>query len=454
MRSKTLIVCILPLLLLFSDGSNNSAAPLPSASAQPDNGTLEKMIVASGEVSFALDLDLLNGRSAAKEARLETLRFQAEPNSFFPVLVFNNLLRGPMLGSIALVPQNSVNLPPSLRDAVGHLVIEKVAPDQPYDLVVRDGKTGFVFFNIDRNLYEYDASARALRISNGRLLISDTLAANLGRPADAGSVVGSIAISAIMYPIEREVVANGNLESATLPPSPEARTWNPEVFSSGPDVIVGDLPSMQQFGSSGTTVGLGVGTTSCNAGDVELDWFALPSVDHPVIPQNLYRLSGGATNDARMEQIGQSWLKHAFTALQQNTCSFGCSSAANGTHLGVGCSDPYTASLNSTQTGLGSRAWVNPFTGAYPSTARDHTGHTHTGSSHRVIVEASDLSTTQNPGATYYAEAQYVTPHEYAWCHDPNPTHAGQCNMYNNVSYRRFNISGTTSFTFTAVGNT
>ena len=34
----------------------------------------------------------------------------------------------------------------------------------------------------------------------------------------------------------------------------------------GPDVIVGDLPSVQQFGSAGTQVGLAVATTSCNAG--------------------------------------------------------------------------------------------------------------------------------------------------------------------------------------------
>ena len=47
-----------------------------------------------------------------------------------------------------------------------------------------------------------------------------------------------------------------------------------------------------------------------------------------------------------------------------------------------------------------------------------------------------------NPGATYYAEAQYVTPHEYAWCQ----SHPGQCNMYNNASYRRFNVTGTHEF--------
>jgi hypothetical protein len=73
---------------------------------------------------------------------------------------------------------------------------------------------------------------------------------------------------------------------------------------------------------------------------------------------------------------------------------------------------------------------VNPFTGVFPSTAADHTGHVHTGQSHRIIVEVNDLNTTLNQGATYYAEAQYVTPHEYNWCQ----THAGQCNMYNNAS--------------------
>ncbi len=33
-------------------------------------------------------------------------------------------------------------------------------------------------------------------------------------------------------------------------------------------------------------------------------------------------------------------------------------------------------------------------------------------------------------------------------------SHPGECNMYNNVSYRRFNVSGTTSFTFSSVGST
>ncbi len=218
----------------------------------------------------------------------------------------------------------------------------------------------------------------------------------------------------------------------------------------GPDVIVGDLPELQQFGSSGTQVGLALATTSCNNGDHELNWLGYGNTTHPVAPQNLYRMSGGPSHNDRFEQIGQSWLKHGIEAVQEDACGFGCIPAKDQYHLGAGCSDPYFASLNASQGFLGSRAWVNPFTGAFPATSIEHSGHSHTGTSHRILVEASDLNTTLNPGATYYAEAQYATADEYAWCQ----SHPGQCNMYNNASYRRFDVTGTTSFTFAAVGAT
>ena len=192
-------------------------------------------------------------------------------------------------------------------------------------------------------------------------------------------------------------------------------------------------------------------------GQVDLDWSKLPDNDHPVIGQNLYRMSGGTDSTERFEQVGQASVKHAFFANSQDFCGFGCN-GVNGTHLGSGCSDPYSASLNSggTTHGLGSRAWINPFTGSFPrgdspTPPNDHTGHVHTDVSHRIIVEVNDLNTTLNPGATYFAEAQYVTPHEYAWC-QANP---GQCNQYNNASYRQFSVTGTNApFSFSAVGST
>ena len=439
---------MLPLLLLLSNSSGNPVAQLQKKNPDQPTGTLEKMIVAGGSVAMDLDLNRLNGIGSA--TKLDTLRFDVRPNSFFTILVFNNVLRGPTLGSMGLIPGNSATLPASLKASFNQLVIEKIPSNDPYDIVVRDGKTGFVFFNIEGNLYDYDAATHLLSIRDGRLLISEEFANTLGRPSQAGLIVGRISAATTMYPIEIKTVVNGAVQSAILPPL-RGGAQNPESVH-GPDIIVGDLPSLAQFGSAGTQVGLGVGTTSCNNGDQPVDWFALPNTDHPVIPQNLYRMSGGASNNDRFEQVGQSWMKHAFEALEDNACSFGCNTTGctGGTHLCVGCSDPYDASLNASQGGLGSRAWVNPFTGAFPSTANNHTGHVHTGTSHRILVEGNDLNTTMNPGATYYAESQYITPHEYVWC-QANP---GQCNMYNNASYRQYSVTGITSFSFSAVGAT
>jgi hypothetical protein len=211
----------------------------------------------------------------------------------------------------------------------------------------------------------------------------------------------------------------------------------------GPDIITGDIADLEQYGNDGTQVGLGVSTTSCNAGNVPVDFFVLPSTDHPIIPHNLYRMSGGASDADRFEQIGQSWVKHTFGADQLNECGFGCI-PANFTHLGAGCSDTYASFQNAEQQDLGSRAWVNPFTGVFQSTANDHTGHVHTETSHRILVNVSDLNENLNLGATYYCEVQYISPHEYAWCQ----THPGECNMYNNSSYRQFRVSGSTQFFF------
>jgi hypothetical protein len=432
------------LFLTLSQADSRNSAINKNPDSRGQSGTLQRMIVETGTVTMDLDLDRLNA-DGSLAAKVVQLRFAVAANSFFSILVFNDLLRGPEQGSMTLVPQYSTELPSRLTASINRLVVEKLPSSEKVDLAMRDAKTGFTFFNVEGHQYGYDANGQLLNIQNGRLLISEDFANALGRPSDVGSRVGKISISARMQPIEVTQLINGEPKSMVMPalhvPLPGT--------TPGPDVIVGDLPAVQQFGSAGTQVGVAIATTSCNAGTIDLDWFALPNTDHPVIPQNLYRMSGGADNTERFEQIGQSWLKHAFTALTQNDCGFGCN-GVGGSHLGSGCSDPYSASLNGGQTGIGSRAWVNPFTGAFPSTANNHGGHAHDGVSHRVRVEVDDLNQNLNSGATYFAEAQYVTPHEYTWCQ----AHPGECNMYNNVSYRQYSVSGTTSFTFSPLGST
>jgi hypothetical protein len=412
------------------------------------------MIVESGSVTMNLDLNGFNGDSSLV-ARPITLQFVAAANSFLPVLVFNDQLRGAESGSIALIPvevsEPGDSLPDTLSASLKQLIVDKLPSDQGVDLAVRDGKTGFTFFNVEGSHYNYDAKAQSLSITGGRLLISKQFADALGRPSDAGAVVGKLSVGATMQPIEiNRLDANGDVRSASLP-----ALRQPGVGTvPGPDVIVGELIDLIQYetGEVDGRVGLALGTDACNKGTENVGWVALPDNNHPFIPQNLYRMSGGEDNTERFEQIGQSWGKHAFAAASSNTCNFGCN-GVGGDHLGSGCSDAYGAGLNGAQDLIGSRAWVNPFTGFFAQNPdpNDHTGHVHDVTSHRILVNVDDLSTPQNPGATYFAEAEYIVPDEGTWCQ----AHPDECNMYNNASYRQVNVVGVNQpFSFNFVGNT
>ena len=233
---------------------------------------------------------------------------------------------------------------------------------------------------------DYDANARSFSIAGGRLLISKQFANALGRPSDAGSIDWNNFCRRSDAADRDHQVVNGKAQSVMMPPLQHAVSPQTPNLVPGPDVIVGDIEDVDQFDPPvGTQVGLAIGTDSCNNGDQPIDWFALPNTDHPLVPQNLYRMSGGEDNQQRFEQIGQSWMKHTFEALEDTVCgTCDTSGCQTGTHLCPGCSDPYVSSLNGDQDLIGSRAWVNPFTGSFPSNADDHTGHQHDGVSHRI----------------------------------------------------------------------
>ncbi|MEL6906395.1 MAG: hypothetical protein AAFP22_13365, partial [Planctomycetota bacterium] len=195
--------------------------------------------------------------------------------------------------------------------------------------------------------------------------------------------------------------------------------------SSGADVIVGSVNGITNYGAIGGVAGYALGTTSCNVGDAELLWFA-NNTNHPVIGQNIYRLENG-----RFEQIGMSWLKHGFTALQQGLCC-SCISSGTGSRLGVGCSDPYSSGLNGSQGGLGPRWQVNAFTGAfsYPYAQQGQSGDR---AFKRIQVLNTDVDPALHPTAQFFGESQYIAPDDAA---------AG--NGLNNVSWRRLSRNGST----------
>src|SRR5438046_464746 len=115
-RKKMFSYFTLPLLLLLSNSSGNSVPQSPAKRPEGQTGTLEKMIVANGNVAMDLDLSRLDGiASGTRESKRETLRFQVGSNSFFTILVFNNVLRGAEPSSMGLIPENAATLPGPLQ---------------------------------------------------------------------------------------------------------------------------------------------------------------------------------------------------------------------------------------------------------------------------------------------------------------------------------------------------
>ncbi len=207
------------------------------------------------------------------------------------------------------------------------------------------------------------------------------------------------------------------------------------MAAAGPDVIVGDLYGSGNYGTASGRAAFSVGTYSCNVGDVPLAWVAGTS-QHPVISQNLYRLHNG-----RFTQIGQAWLKHGFCALQNNLCA-SCTPGGDCSALFPGCADPYDASLNGTQSGLGPKSEVNAFTGVFPFPWVNNGS----GSGATFKRLQAPTSTLGAAGAQYFNSSMYVQPQDAA---------AG--NGLNNQSYRTCNIvfdAGDNRWEITQTGTT
>src|ERR1700751_1373122 len=126
-----------PLVLLFGSPHVDSSNP-DTKNNSKQSGTIQKMIVENAGVTMQVDLNGLNG-SNSLVARPVTLQFSAAANSFFPIIVFNDLLRTIEPGSIALIPSRDGGtpaLPVRLGASVNQLVIEKRPSNQSFSLAV------------------------------------------------------------------------------------------------------------------------------------------------------------------------------------------------------------------------------------------------------------------------------------------------------------------------------
>ena len=211
----------------------------------------------------------------------------------------------------------------------------------------------------------------------------------------------------------------------------------PAAFAQ-PDVIVGALPGSNSYGTTGGTgiYAYSIATTSCNIGTTNLNWQA-NNANHPVIAQDMYRLK-----DGRLTQIGNSWLKHGFCALQNPGICPGCAGGGGCPQfLTPGCSDPYSSGLNGTQSNLGPRSQVNATTGVFPFpySAPPFSGTI----MRRMQVHVDDINAAQNPGALYFVSGYYVALDDAI---------AG--NQANNASYRQVTVGQTGNRSLSMLGST
>jgi hypothetical protein len=208
-----------------------------------------------------------------------------------------------------------------------------------------------------------------------------------------------------------------------------AFTLGGSSFAQIPDVIVydvgvngGDTNDIFYYGQSGGIAAYSIATQSCNSGTAPVDWFdGGGDTRHPVISQNMFRWK-----DGRFEQIGQSWLKHGFCAVNEVESQCAPCQNTNCDTLGVGCADTYWATLNDGGSGR-SKRWVNATAGTHVDGTTGPTGvSTIRG---RLQVQVTDIDPAQNPGAEYYIEGHYVTADD-----------ADAGTATNNASWRRVNV--------------
>lgn len=198
----------------------------------------------------------------------------------------------------------------------------------------------------------------------------------------------------------------------------------------GQDLALGTMGPLSTIAREGSWPNgrnaLGVSTTACNLGTVDVPWEAAMAEDHPVVAFLVAKESGG-----RMRQIsGDSWIRHLYLALGSSHCTT-CPTPAPGSILPAGCSDTVGTASNSDRFVLGPPEELDPWLGRWTALCShfdrgeppaappaDCDGeHSLTPAqvaampptAHRVVVGDADLD---DPRASFWFQVRYVAPGE------------------------------------------
>ena len=269
--------------------------------------------------------------------------------------------------------------------------------------------------------YQIDASG-VLDVFNVDLAVTPVLAARLGAPDLAGTVVGTLSLRArLTSPVGGAAsLETASLRSAGLEGAPgPANACND--FSGDVDVALIAMDAIQQQGRLGDKVVITPSAILKNVGTANVPWQArfsgsFPPYNtdqHPYLVWALFREVGGV-----FEPLAYSDVKHAFLTINSN-CSPGA--CRIGSVLGLGCEDVYGVGTNGTH--LAPRAEILPHAGTWahcstpapntpshydqvaPFCSADYNGSDEGTLVHRLVASDAELSVA---GASYYFASWYV----------------------------------------------
>lgn len=230
------------------------------------------------------------------------------------------------------------------------------------DFVLRPGQaprtlelltpSGEPLFVGDHLHHDLDLASGRLWLFNVDLRLSAAFAERLGDPRLAGLVMGVLSVTAEL----------------TIPEGYRAPEGGPpgcSDFSGDQDVQLLEVSSVQQVARAGGRVVIAPSASLKNIGTANVPWHSKFSGtfppygndQHPFLVWNLYRL-----HDGRFEQLGRSWVKHAFLTINSSCQPGACT---DGHILGLGCEDVYGVGTNTSTSSLGPRPEITASSGRW-----------------------------------------------------------------------------------------
>lgn len=318
-------------------------------------------------------------------------------------------------------------------------------PGKPMYLDVIDAK-GTVWFYVDKLMFELVRDNSVLAIYTADMRISSELAARSGHPEMVGHPIGDLEIlSEVMRQGGggvRQIEATTHWHGEQVDDQPAGTVYQADLFmqtinfaklrqrnttgeaGNGEVVFAPDstLRNNVNIGSPVPTIsGQGALGTSAALWTARIPWYTKFSGNfapynndqHPFLIWNMYRINP----DGGIEQIARSQVKHAFVI-----ANVGCLEASNSHILGRGCQDTYSTGNNDGLSNLSLRSEIIPATNQWgrcgslfdPNCTGSSTvstpGSGTAGSDflRRLVVNESQISATQNPGAKFLFDSWYL----------------------------------------------